>query len=144
MSELNDAYAASARSDRGSLNERPRSPFLVQERLSSRFAMPSQITVYREHAYVKLHEVPERFWVTTRDISSSGISFQYMQRMYYGERLRLELRMDGGDVRDVAAMIVRCHRRPDGSFDIGASFEEKNAELPPAEPKEAELDGADL
>ena len=143
MSEQDDSYAASERADRTPLDQRSRSSFWVQERVSSRFSMPSQITVSAVKTYPKLHEIPPRFWVTTRDVSASGISFLCKHRLYYGEQVRVELRMDGGDLREVAARIVRCYRRDD-VFEVGAAFEKAGAALPPAEPKAAQLDGADM
>ena len=144
MSERGASYADSERADRAPLDQRARQTVRSQERTASRFSMPTQVTVGCLLAYEKLHEMPKRFWVSTRDVSASGISFCCRHRMYYGERLRVELRMDGGELRDVAARVVRCRRGDDGSFEIGAAFETGRDALPPAEPNEADADGADM
>ena len=104
--------------------------------------MPAQITVEYLESHAKLHDGQERFWVDTRDLSTRGISFYHRAMMYYGERVRLELRAQGGELRCLEAQVVRCRRRLDGRFEVGAVFEESD-KMPPAEPKFAMPDGAD-
>jgi len=117
--------------DPGPLDGRFSPSYLAQKRSANRHQMPSQITVQVLYSYRVMHEPDERFWVTTRDISRTGISFFAFEPMYRGEKIRLDLRMERGAIRCVDALIVRCRCLQNGTFEIGAQFGE-NQDEPPA------------
>ena len=126
------------------LASRSRGTYRSEQRRATRHSMPAQINVEYVKPCPHMHEddARGRFWVTTRDISRRGICFYHGDLMFYGERIRLELRVDDGEFRYVDASIMRCHRLPDGRFEIGAAFETGDP-MPPAQPKKAVVDGAD-
>ena len=97
----------------------------AEQRLAIRFSLPAQVNVQYVRSCRKMHEedLAKRFWVATKDISRSGIGFYHTKMMYVGEKLRLELRLEGGGFRYVTAMVARCRRTEDGRFEIGAAFE---------------------
>ena len=144
MSEPDRAYLASQRADRGSLEAQQAATARAQRRLARRYPLPAQITVEYVRGCKQMHEQGRRFWVETRDVSANGISFYHRETLFYGEQIRLELRMGGGQLCYVTAWVVRCHRREDGTFEVGAAFKTKEAMPPPAEPKFAVPDGADV
>jgi hypothetical protein len=143
VNDHTDTDLATPRADVSTVEEQSQSDLGIQKRLAERHAWGAQVTVEYLELFEQIHDAKKRFWVTTRDISTSGVSFHHCQMMYYGERIRMELRLKGGNLRYVTARIVRCRRCPDGTFEIGAAFEQNDG-VPPAEPKDGSPDAADL
>ena len=108
MSDAPGANPTYVPGDVGSLDRRLNASFLAQKRAADRHHMPTQITVEYVECYEVMRKSDRRFWVTTRDVSRTGISFFHYDPMYYGERIRLELRMDRGKVSCVEATVARC------------------------------------
>ena len=103
-----------------------------EQRRAIRFVLPAQINVEYVRDCSKMHDgdEPSHFWVATRDISTGGISFYHSKMMYCGERIRLQLRLEGGGFRYVIGSVVRCRRTDDGRFEIGVAFEKMDAPPP--------------
>ena len=133
MSEPTSPNPAYVPGDIGSLDRRFNTAFLAQKRAASRHQMPSQITVEYVECYEIMRKSDKRFWVTTRDVSRTGISFFHFDPMYHGERIRLELRLDRGKLRYVDATVARCRRLHNGQFEVGVAFSQHQEEA--VEPK---------
>jgi hypothetical protein len=134
MSQAANAAEPGGAADAGSLDARFSASFLARKRGADRHQMPSQITVEAIETYAVMHEVDPRFWVTSRDISRTGISFYSFFPLYYGERIRLELRLDRGQIRYVDAMVVRCRCLHNGTCEVGARFTDRQLITPRPEP----------
>ena len=139
MSQSESPSAAGPRIDTGPLGVRFNASLLAQKRAASRHLIPSQITVEVLKTYHLMHEMTGKRWVTSRDVSRTGISFHSFEPMYFGELIRIELRLDRGKIRPLDAEVVRCRCLGNGTFEVGARFREQQGAPVLPEPKRPEI-----
>lgn len=94
-----------------------------EQRANARLRVRCQSVIESTYTPPFLNRTEKRAQVLVKDLSRSGIAILHHQQMYPAERFSMELHH-----RKLHATVVRCRKRGDSCFEIGARIDSVEAQ----------------